>query len=388
MRLAALACLACASLAATGPAQPLVIKDLKAPSALLRATSEGDERITSLLREAITRDGIPAAGAIVLSSQGPIALGVAGTRKHGVNIPVTIGDKWHLGSNTKAMTATLVAMQVERGKLRWDSTMGEVFAGVPDMNEAMRGVTIEQLVTHHGGCGPNLPWALLPVSGTLPDARLDAMEALLQTTPPRKPGGEAAYSNTGYVLLGTVIETIEKKSWEEVLVRDILGPLRMDSANFGGTGTVGQVDQPWPHLANDKPAPRNGPSMDNPGIMAAAGGVHATLEDYGKFVREHLRGARGEGTLLKPETYARLHAAPYGDGYACGWMTAHRDWGGKVLNHAGSNTMNYVVTWIAPEKDFAVVVALNVGDDAAAKTADGIAWSLIEEYLLKAEPTE
>lgn len=58
---------------------------------------------------------------------------------YGTNIRVTIDDRFHLGSDTKAMTATLAGILVDDGKLRWTSTIGEVLgADVPDMNQSSR----------------------------------------------------------------------------------------------------------------------------------------------------------------------------------------------------------------------------------------------------------
>ena len=124
-----------------------------------------------------------------------------------------------------------------------------------------------------------------------------------------------------------------------------------------------------------------GPTADNPPAIAPAGTVHATLGDWGRFVSLHLRGARGEeGEFLPPKAFRRLHTPPEGQTYALGWDTGRRPWaGGRVLTHAGSNTMWYCVTWLAPEKDFAVLVATNRGNAAAA--CDEAASALIRRHL-------
>jgi hypothetical protein len=65
-----------------------------------------------------------------------------------------------------------------------------------------------------------------------------------------------------------------------------------------------------------------------------------------------------------------------------GWGLQDRDWAaGPTLTHNGSNTMWYVVTWLAPKKDFAVLVATNQGGDAAAKGCDEACWALIQDEL-------
>jgi hypothetical protein len=77
-----------------------------------------------------------------------------------------------------------------------------------------------------------------------------------------------------------------------------------------------------------------------------------------------------------------LHTPPFGGDYALGWGVAERDWGGgAVLNHAGDNTMNHANVWIAPQRDFAVLVCINQGGDAALKASDAAAGALIRLHL-------
>jgi hypothetical protein len=61
-----------------------------------------------------------------------------------------------------------------------------------------------------------------------------------------------------------------------------------------------------------------------------------------------------------------------------GWLVTERPWGGgRVLTHAGSNTMNYAVAWLAPRRDFAVLAATNLGGNKAASACDEAAAALI-----------
>jgi CubicO group peptidase (beta-lactamase class C family) len=126
---------------------------------------------------------------------------------------------------------------------------------------------------------------------------------------------------------------------------------------------------------------------DNPAAIAPAGTVHCSIGDLAKYAAWQVRGARGEGSLLKPETFKKLHTPFRGGGdYALGWKVVSRPWGGgEVLTHGGSNTMFYTVIWLAPKRDFAVVVCTNVGGDGGAKATDTAAARLIQEYL--PEPT-
>jgi CubicO group peptidase (beta-lactamase class C family) len=78
---------------------------------------------------------------------------------------------------------------------------------------------------------------------------------------------------------------------------------------------------------------------------------------------------------------AMAERAPFGGQYALGWGTTRRDWGGgTVLTHTGSNTMNTAVVWMAPRRDFAVLVATNQAGDGADEAVDAAASALITAH--------
>lgn len=88
--------------------------------------------------------------------------------------------------------------------------------------------------------------------------------------------------------------------------------------------------------------------------------------------------------MLKPGTYQKLHTPPFGGEYALGWIVAQRDWGGgKVLNHAGDNTMNFANVWIAPQRDFAILVCVNQSGNAAFQATDAAVGALIKLHAEK-----
>ena len=86
--------------------------------------------MTNLLAPIRAKHQVPAMAAALVTSKGLVTVGAVGTRKRGTETAVTLNDQWHLGSDTKAMTATLVAKLIEKGRLKWDSTVAEVF---PDL---------------------------------------------------------------------------------------------------------------------------------------------------------------------------------------------------------------------------------------------------------------
>jgi CubicO group peptidase (beta-lactamase class C family) len=339
----------------------------------------GDAAIIRLLRPIREQHDLPAMAALLLTSKGITAVGAVGVRKRGTGIAVTLDDQWHLGSDTKAMTAALVARLVERNQLRWDSTLAEVFPDLAgEANPALRGVTLTHLLSHRAGVPANL--SLGEFRGEdAPAERLRAVRETLAKAALHPPGSNYLYSNLGYILAGAMIERVTGKSWEQAMRDDLFIPLRMTNTGFGGTGTPGQLDQPWPHSSNGQPMPRNGPTVDNPPVLGPAGRVHATLQDWAKFIQDQLRGAQDKPGLLTAASYQRLHSPTFGGDYGLGWLVVERPWGGgKVLHHAGDNTMNHANVWLAPRRDFAVLVCVNQGGPTAAKACDEAVGALIK----------
>ncbi len=341
------------------------------------------EDLSGTLEAFRAQGAMPAIGGAVWRDGRLIALGVAGVRKLGDATPVATGDAWHLGSDTKAMTATLVGLFVDRGKLRFEDTLGELLRGEA-LDPGWTGVRVEQLLEHRGGAPGDIPPEVFEqavLDGHAPDARIRLVRAILAMPPAQSPG-TFVYSNTGYILLGAVLERLAGVPWETLMAQELFGPLGMRSCGFGAPGTGRGVDAIWGHLSRGHAlvpvAP--GPRADNPPALGPAGTVHCSLEDWGKFLTMHVAGARGEPTLLSPETMKRLHTPPAGGSYAGGWLVVKRSWaGGTALTHTGSNTMWCAVTWLAPAKNLAIAVVTNRFGDAAGKALDAAA-TMLDRY--------
>jgi CubicO group peptidase (beta-lactamase class C family) len=102
------------------------------------ATRAQDGGLDAYLEAVRARHALPALAAAVVKDGEVIASGAVGVRALGTDVPVTVEDRFHLGSDTKAMTATLAGMMVDEGRLRWDSTIGEVLGSkVQGMNPAL-----------------------------------------------------------------------------------------------------------------------------------------------------------------------------------------------------------------------------------------------------------
>src|SRR5687768_7254735 len=362
------------------------------PSAT-RPTTRSSKDVSELLAPVIQKHDVPGMAAAVVQGGETVAVGVAGVRTRGKPEKVAAGDRFHIGSDTKAMTAMLCGILVDEGKLKWGQTLGETF---PELKKSMhaqyQAVTLEQLLTHRGGAPGDLTkdeiWGKLwQHKGTPTSARRLLLQDVTAKAPEAPPGEKYIYSNAGYSIAGHMAEKVAGKSWEDLTSQKIFRPLGMTSAGFGAPGTRAKNDQPRGHKA-DGTAVEPGPGADNPVAIGPAGIVHCSIGDWAKFAAANLPSAKKK--LVKPETLKKLHTpvpsdAPDAPPYAMGWIVLdNQPWaGGPALTHGGSNTMWMAVVWLAPAKDFAVVVACNQASDKACNDA---AIALIGDHFKGERP--
>jgi CubicO group peptidase (beta-lactamase class C family) len=354
---------------------------------------EYSDPVSQMLEIIREKHDLPALAAAVVVDGKIVVTSAVGFRKNGGPEKVTVDDKFHLGSVTKSMTATVAAMLVEQGKISWTTTIGEAFPELKsEIHPDYLGVTLEQLLSHRGGAPGDAPgdlwrqaWA---AKGTAAEQRLAFIKGILARQPEAKPGTKHIYSNQGYTIAGVMLEKATGKTWEDLLRSMLFEPLGMTTAGFGAPASVDKVDQPWGHtkkmFSGSEPVPP-GPGADNPLAISPAGAVHCSMGDLAKYAAFHMAGERGESELLTAESFKKLHTAVADNhDYALGWKVLKRPWAnGRALMHNGSNTMFYVVVWMAPEKNCAVIVASNIGVDEAFQGCDEAAGKLIDQYFGK-----
>lgn len=281
---------------------------------------------------------LPACGVAVIEGGELIGLGATGKRRIDRATEVTTSDLWHIGSCTKTMTAALVGMLVDEGKLSWDMPITEA---LPDIaaHEKWKGVTLEHLITQTSGI-PGMTrnqWRAIDAGDGVPRAQREQFAKQILADPPARLPGKFAYSNSGYGLLGAAIERAANRSYE-VLVRErIFVPLKISTGGFGAPGKTGEWNpsQPWGHYRNDEALYPATPSPDNqfPPALTPAASVHMTLADFAKFA---WWVSANEPALVKPETFKRLQTPPAGSAYAGGlWITELPGVGGPAVSHSG-----------------------------------------------------
>lgn len=310
-----------------------------------------------------------------------IAAGAMGVRKQGTDVAVTLTDKYHIGSCSKSMTATLAAMAVEEGKVSWDTHITSIFKDI-DIHEGYHATTLQHLLSHQGGCPTNpddaLWQKLCEAIGSPSSQRMQLVRGVLAQKPYYLPGEGAKYSNSGYAIAGAMLETIFGRPYETLLTDKLFKHLEMHSAGFGAPATPGKLDQP---LGHDPEPVEAGPHADNPAALAPAGTVHCSILDFAKYAQFHLMG-QPKG-ILRQDSLETLHHPAHKDmEYALGWEVVEREWAdGQALTHSGSNTTFFAVMWLAPRKKFAVVTACNLGTEKAFEQCDKATGEIIKYYL-------
>jgi CubicO group peptidase (beta-lactamase class C family) len=284
-------------------------------------------------------------------------------------------------------------MLVEQGRLRWDSTLAEVFPDwSPRMQAAWRPVTLEWLCSNRGGApndlGPSGIWTQLwNAQGTPREGRRLLLEKLTVLPPASTPGTTYEYSNAGFSLAGHMLETVMNRPWEDLLTEHLFRPLAMESGGFGVPATPRHIDQPWGHswLNNLASPVEPGPTADNPPAIGPAGTVHCSLIDLARYVAFHLAGHASGADGLSQAAFLKLHTAVPGNAdYAYGWTVLPRSWAlGDALTHAGSNVQWYSVIWMAPNRAFGIVALCNVagsGNHPGITATSQIVTRMIQDY--------
>ncbi len=348
-------------------------------------TSAPTTRLRAHLEEFRRRYDVPAIGAGVVTRDG-LDVDVVGERVRGGGDPVTLDDRWHIGSCGKSITAALYARLVERGDAEWGARLPELFPDL-DVDPGWSRMTIDEVFVSRAGFRANLTktemLAAWRDARPLPELRTETAATAL-ARPPSRPG-RFLYSNLGYIVIGAAIERITGLAFEIALAAHVLEPLGIASGGFGpppdlwghggrmlALGPLGLVD-----LGRGRPADPAPVRSDNPAIMTPAGRLHLTLEDWARFQRVFL--TEGDG-FLHPETIERLltPAAGRGQRHALGWAPI-RGLPDASFGQQGSNTHWVATAIIDGARERTAMVVCNEGRARLLRRTPALAAQLLSK---------
>ena len=350
------------------------------------STRVQSKEIEGLLDKQLHRKHLVGIAAIIIRSNTTIGIAAAGVKRQGENIPLGLTDMWHLGSNTKAITATMIARLVESGRLFWTTTPLDTFPELKEtMHPAFRQITIEQLLSHHAGIPPYAnPEAWPQLSGSAVEQRSKFAASILEQAPAITPGTKGLYSNAGYVIAAAMAERKTKSSWEHLVTSEVLDPLRIH-AIFGFPLSVDK-NQPWGHTETHRvfKAVSSG-AVELPTYLLPAGGLAMALGDYGTFLQMNLKGLEGKDDRFLPaKTIQRLHSSTMRDEYGLGWGVTEIQ-SALSSTHAGSAGNFYALVALQPSRDEGVAIVLNSGGERSSKAANELLERLLMRYAAAPE---
>lgn len=284
-----------------------------------------------------------------------------------LNVRVTPESVFQIGSITKQFTATAVMMLAEEGKVGLDESISRYQEGLP---AAWSGVTVRRLLNHTSGIKSftSLP-DFLARYAVWPTTLEHVVSLIADEALEFAPGAQYAYNNTGYYLLGHVIEKASGRPYASFLRERIFVPLKMNDTRVNVVKDVipqradgyGWEEDRWCH------APRV--SMD---WVYSAGALVSTAPDLAKWDM-----ALGHESLLPRSTWegmwtpTRLNDGTMA-GYGFGWVVGETG-GRRTLSHGGGipGFMSFMER--CPEDDLAVIVLTNVLPSDPAGIARGVA---------------
>jgi D-alanyl-D-alanine carboxypeptidase len=357
-----------------------------------RASTNVDGAVAATLSE---HGGVGLAAWSVEGRTGAMCMdGVAGVSVSGQSTPLVLeGDaRYHIGSDTKSMTATLVAILIENGDISgWDATLGSLLPNTAP-GTPYEEVTLKQLVSSLSGLPAN-PTGLYRTyqgAGDIKAQRAACAAEALATAPEADPGTSFIYSNWGFVVVGHVLEVLTGRSWEALLRERLFAPLGI-ALDADASSFTGAPDTPLGH--DDAHTPCDPATTawgcDNDPVLGPAGTFSGPVAATSAYFAWHLRCHNGEFMVnetspLPQAACVAMHqpADPSIGDYGFGWFCTSRDWAGGdsglVCSHTGSNTLNYFVAWLGFGIDRAFMSFANSPDAPNGAMTDAAVGHLIQ----------
>jgi D-alanyl-D-alanine carboxypeptidase len=320
----------------------------------------GDEGLPEAELQEIAQDLVSHAGApgVVLGVQlgEQRWLGAAGSQDLEGSEPMPVDGVLRAGSLTKMYVGALVLRAVERGELSLSDPLSD---WVPDFPEAER-ITVEQLLSHTGGLTTR--WFDEPELQAIVTADLQRqwqpleVIELMSAEEPAGPPGESGmlYSNTGYVLLGHVLEELAGQPLAEQMQQELFDPLGLQQTYFTSDDGPGLVTGHFEYLGLVLSSPEV-PQRALVSFAGAAGAMQASAGDLMDYLGALLR----EQVVVSPDSVARMQTLAEPDSWY-GHALMHFETGSSEgWGHGGHLPGYWVVAVYYPERDIAVLAMIN-----------------------------
>ena len=311
------------------------------------------KKAEAYLKSVYPADG-PGAAVIVVDDGKVVYQGAQGLADLERGRKITPETVFRIGSNTKQFTATVILQLVEEGKISLDDRLSQF---LPDYPKPGAEATVAQLLTHTSGIKnfTSIPW-WMKSGGRAKPITTEQLIAVFKDEPADfAPGTKYQYNNSGYALLGAIIEKVTAKPWHVAVAERITRPHGLRSIRYGVEESAipemaaGYAEQ------GGKVVPASPLHMSSP---HAAGSLVGSVRDFARWARLLHKGA-----ILKPDTYRQMTTpnrlpngtvTRYGFGLGLGELR-----GRGTIGHAGETSGFYTATTYIPSEDLFLAVFTN-----------------------------
>ncbi|MFK8057662.1 MAG: serine hydrolase domain-containing protein [Saprospiraceae bacterium] len=329
-----------------------------------------DSYLSLVLGDAMREAQVPGAACAVITSDS-ITYGVMGVVTVGSEISIEPQSYFHIGSCTKSVTGYIAALAVKDSSIRWDTKFFDLFPALrTSARDEYSDITLADLLSHQA-------WLQAFTSEKafkkLPEYADDDLDARLKfakvalSLKPVKLKESYEYSNAGYVLAALMIEKATGKTWED----HVSAYFQEQGWNYR-LGYLSYTDesQPSGHYRKKEKVRRiaKEQNFDVPPFFAPAGDISMRVVDYAAYLQQHLVGLQQGDQYFTKEEYRNLHYR--NEAYALGWGHGTTQKGTVELStHTGSAGAFLAMMIVVPDKDLAILVVTNTGDDKVSEAA-------------------
>lgn len=322
-------------------------------------TPEIRTKVEEYINAAVRVNGF--SGSILVAKNGqPVVSKGYGMANIELAVPNTPQTVFRLGSITKQFTAMAIVILQERGKLRVSDPICKYLTECP---AAWQPITIRHLLTHTSGIPSYTGFPDFPRATVLPTSAAEMVGRLKDKPLEFEPGEKFAYSNSGYYLLGLIIERASGLPYADFLDKSIFTPLAMHQTGYDNSSRI--IRNRAAGYARKAGETVNAAYMDMT-VPYAAGGLYSTTEDLLRWDR-----ALYTNTLVSQKSLDEIFT-PEKDGYGYGWIIGTR-FDRQVIAHGGG--IYGFATHIArfPADRLTVIVLSNVEGASASRMANDLA---------------
>ncbi len=335
----------------------------------LELAAQTDQQLSNIAADFQTKYKVPGL-AIAVIRPDRVFIGLAGKKKSSRPPLLSLDDKFHLGSNSKAITAFLAAKLVEEGQINWSDELISVLPTLaPHIHPDYQKITLEQLLSHRTGLSAFEDENSAEYRALKKELRVDSISKLafakMALSLPAVPLGEKGhfYSNAGYIIAALMLEQKTGQSYDELLASQFesLGyDFYIGFPQEEGAGqNHGHRKKALALLSQQKYRPL---PADNPyavqDYFAPAGDLSMNITDLSHFVQLHLKGLLGDNNYLSRESYQKLHFGL--DDYALGWYNGYiGETSQRFSYHGGSTGTFSSAIMLSPDRAIGIVILVN-----------------------------